>query len=245
MMTRAPVDIAAGGACSFPLPSDASTASRARSLLAAVMRPLGFASEQIEDGELAVSELATNAYTYASSTGRASAAGQELWLWARTCPTPELVVSVFDTQRETKPVIRDAELLDEHGKGLSIVAAVSASTGTHFTRSRLTTTPGKCVWFTLALPTPWQMVDQALTPTLAACQLSDALKARGISAIYRREDSGATVLSTRTLNVWTGPEAFTWHDGRQYVRQPRIDLQETAERITSHHETYTSASPAW
>ncbi|MEU4827069.1 hypothetical protein AB0H37_34795 [Actinomadura sp. NPDC023710] len=117
MLTGEPTGIAAGGACAFPLPSDASTASQARSLLAATMHPLGFASDQIEDGELAVSELATNAYTYASSAGRLTAAGQELWVWARTCPTPELVVSVFDAQRETWPIIRDAELLDEHGKG--------------------------------------------------------------------------------------------------------------------------------
>ena len=244
MMTGDPADIVAGGGCAFPLPSDASTASQARSLLAATMRPLGFASDQIEDGELAVSELATNAYTYASSTGRVSEVGQELWIWARACPTPELVVSIFDTQRETWPVIRDAELLDEHGKGLSIVSAVSASTGTHFTRSRITAAPGKCVWFTLALPSLWQMVDQALTPTLAACRLSDALKARGISTTYRREDSGATVLSTRTLSIWIGSKTFTWHDGHRYTRQSLIDLQETAERITSHHEIHPSASPA-
>lgn len=244
MLTGEPTDIPAGGACAFPLPSDASTASLARSRLAATMRPLGFASDQIEDGELAVSELATNAYTYASSTGRVNAVGQELWIWARTCPTPELVVSIFDTQRETWPVIRDAELLDEHGKGLSIVAAVSAGTGTHFTRSRLTAGPGKCVWFTLALPTPWRMVEQALTPTLAAHQLSDALKARGISTTYRREDSGATVLSTRTLSIWIGSKTFTWHDGYRYTHQSLTDLEETAERITSHHETHPSASPA-
>ncbi|SNS76237.1 ATP-binding protein [Actinomadura mexicana] len=244
MMTGDAAGIAAGGACAFPLPSDASTASQARSLLAATMRPLGFASDRVEDGELAVSELATNAYIYASSAERVSEVGQELWIWARACPTPELVVSIFDTQRGTWPIIRDVDLLDEHGKGLSIVAAVSTSTGTHFTRSRLTTALGKCVWFTLALPSPWQMVDQALTPTLAACQLSEALKARGISTTYCREDSGATVLSTRTLSIWIGSKTFTWHDGHRYTRLPLIDLQETAERITSHHETHPSASLA-
>ncbi|MEU8124942.1 ATP-binding protein [Spirillospora sp. NPDC049024] len=244
MLTSELADIPAGGACAFPLPSDASTASRARSLLAATMRPLGFAEDQVEDGELAVSELATNAYTYASWPGRVCAVAQELWIWARTYPTPELVVSVFDSHRDVWPVTRDAVLLDEHGKGLSIVAAVSTSTGTHLTRSRLTAAPGKCVWFTLPLPATWQIADRAIPPIFAACQLSGALKARGIPTTYRRDSGGATVLSTRTLNIWVAPKAFTWPDNHGHIRQPLIDLEETAERITSHHETHPSAPRA-
>ncbi|MFA1546128.1 ATP-binding protein [Actinomadura chokoriensis] len=205
------------------------------------MRPLGFAAGQVEDGELAVSELATNAYTYASMPGRACTVAQELWIWARTYPTPELVVSVFDSHRDTWPVTRDVELLDEHGKGLSIVGAVSSSTGTHLTRSRMTAAPGKCVWFTLPLPAIWQIADRAIPPIFAACRLSDALKARGIPTTYRRDGNGATVLSTRTLNIWVAPNAFTWPDSHGYIRQPLIDLQETAERITSHYETHHSA----
>ena len=244
MLTGDPAGIPAGGACAFPLPNDASVASRARSLLAATMRPLGFAADQVEDGELAVSELATNAYTYACWPVRADTVQQELWIWARTFPIPELVVSVFDSHRDTWPVTRDAGLLDEHGKGLSIVAAVSTSTGTHLTRSRLTAASGKCVWFTLPLPATWQIADRAIPPIFAACQLSDALKARGIPTTYRRDGSGATVLSTRTLNIWVAPKAFTWPDNHGHTRQPLIDLEETAERITSHHETHSSASRA-
>ncbi|MFF4242624.1 ATP-binding protein [Actinomadura geliboluensis] len=114
MLTGAPADIPAGGACAFQLPGDRSAASHARSLVAATMRQLGFAPDPIEDARLAVSELATNALTHTSSTTR-----PELWIWARTRPTPQLVVSVFDAHRDAWPIICGADLLDEHGKGLA------------------------------------------------------------------------------------------------------------------------------
>ncbi|TDE29993.1 ATP-binding protein [Actinomadura sp. 6K520] len=233
-------DIPPGGFCAFQLPRDPSCASQARSLLAATMRDLTFPIDSVEDAKLAVSELATNAHTHATSMSR-----PELWVWARTCPAPELVVSVFDTHREIWPVSRDTDLLDEHGKGLSIVAALSSEMGTHHTRSRLTTSRGKCVWFTLPLPTGWPVATHVITPAMAASRLSEVLRARGIPATCRGDDSGAPVISVGALNIWMEANVFSWRTSRGHVSQPLIDLQEVAERIVNCHETAgVSASPA-
>ncbi|GAA0284354.1 hypothetical protein GCM10009527_095530 [Actinomadura nitritigenes] len=232
MLTGRPADITVGGACAFQLPRDPSAASQARTLVAATMRELGFTTDTIDDAKLAVSELATNAHTHASS-----ATHPELWIWARTRPALELVVSVFDTHRDTWPVSGNADLLDEHGKGLSIVAALATRTGSHFTRSRLTTTTGKCVWFTLPLPACWPTAVRVIAPKLASDNLLDALRGRGIPATGCSDDRGISVLTVATLNIWVGPTGFSWRDRRGYVRQPLIDLQETAERIVSRNET--------
>ncbi|TMR26098.1 ATP-binding protein [Actinomadura geliboluensis] len=237
MLTGVPADIPAGGACAFQLPGDRSSASNARSLVAATMRQLSFAPDPIEDARLAVSELATNALTHASSTTR-----PELWIWARTRPTPQLVVSVFDAHCGAWPIAGGADLLDEHGKGLSIVAALAADTGSHLTRSRLTASPGKSVWFTLALPNSWPTFRSVIAPISAADRLAAALRSRGVPTTRRSEESGLSVLIAGTVNVWVEPKAFSWHDGHGYTREPLTDLQETAERIVSHHETHPPAS---
>lgn len=206
------------------------------------MHRLGFGTDPTEDAKLAVSELATNAHTHTSSNGHVTTVPPELWIWARNRPDPELVVSVFDAHREIWPAARDADPLDEHGKGLSIVLALSADTGTHLTRSRLTAATGKCVWFTLALPTSWPPANR-ITPIAAASRLSEALRARGVPTSCRSDDRGISILSIRALNIRVDPKAFSWRNGGGYIRQPLIDLQETAERLVSHHETHHS-SPA-
>lgn len=122
--------------------------------------------------------------------------------------------------------------------------ALSADTGSHFTRSRLTAATGKCVWFTFALPKPWPAANHVVAPLSAASRLSAALRARGVPTTCRSDDSGISVLNTGALNVWVEPKAFSWREGQSYVRQPLLDLQETAERIISHHETPHTASPA-
>jgi hypothetical protein len=238
MLTGAPADIPAGGACAFQLPGDLSAASHARSLVAATMRHLDFTPNPIEDARLAVSELATNALTHASSKTR-----PELWIWARTRPTPQLVVSVFDAHRGAWPIIRGSDLLDEHGKGLSIVEALATDTGTHLTRSRLTASPGKSVWFALPLPTSWPTTSRVIAPISAADWLTAALRSRGVPTTRRSDESGISVLTAGTVNIWVEPKAFSWHNGQGYTREPLTDLQETAERIVSHHETHTATSP--
>ncbi|MEU9019377.1 ATP-binding protein [Actinomadura sp. NPDC048394] len=238
MLTGRPADIPAGGACAFRLPRDPSAASRARSLIAATMRELGFTVDPIDDAKLAVSELATNAHTHASSAAR-----PELWIWARTHPGPELVVSVFDAHRDIWPVVGDADLLDEHGKGLSIVAALAAHTGSHLTRSRLTTTIGKCVWFTLPLPTPWPAADRVIAPEFAADRLQAVLRARGVLTTRRSTNGGTSILTLGALTIEAEPKSFSWRDGQGRFRQPLVDLQETAERIVSAHESRTRSTP--
>lgn len=241
MLTGKSADIRVGGACAFQLPKDPTCASRARSLLATTMRELGFATEPIEDAELAVSELATNTHLHTSPAGH----NPELWIWARTHPTPELVVSVYDAHRQAWPSFHNGDLLDEHGKGLSIVTALSQATGTHPTRARLTTASGKCVWFTLALPTPWPDAHRVIPPAWAAECLSRTLRIRGIPVTLRSDNRGISVLTVAALNIWVEPKAFSWKDGHGYTRQPLIDLQETAERIVNCHElTHPSTSPA-
>jgi Histidine kinase-like ATPase domain len=238
MLRGKPADIMVGGACAFQLPRDPSAASRARSLIAATMRELGFTADMIDDAKLAVSELATNAHTHASSTTR-----PELWIWARTHPGPELVVSVFDTHRDTWPVAGHADLLDEHGKGLSIVAALATHTGSHLTRSRLTTKTGKCVWFTLPLPTPWPAADRVIVPDLAADRLHGVLRARGVLTTLRSTDTGTSILTLGALTIRVEPKSFSWRDGQGCTRQPLSDLQETAERIVSTHESRSRRMP--
>ncbi|MFE9107008.1 ATP-binding protein [Actinomadura geliboluensis] len=235
VLTRDPAAIPAGGACVFQLPGDPSAASHARSAVSSTMRQLGFAVDQVDDAKLAVSELATNALTHASSMTR-----PELWMWARTRPSLELVISVFDGHRNGWPSITHADLLDEHGKGLSIVVALATRTGTSFTRSRLSVSTGKRVWFTLALPAPWSATGRVIAPRFAAHRLSEALAARGIPTTCRSDDTGISVITAGTLHVWVEPKAFCWRDDHGYTRQPLIDLQETAERIVNHHESHAS-----
>ncbi|GAA4238103.1 hypothetical protein GCM10022254_52670 [Actinomadura meridiana] len=239
MLTGDPVaDIWSGGARAFQLARDPSCASQARALLAGTMRELRFAGETIQDAKLAVSELATNAHTHAPSANQAP---PELWIWARTRPTSELVVCVFDTCRERGPVLRNKNPLDEHGKGLSIVAALCRSTGTHITRSRLTSKTGKCVWFALAVPPSRPTTNRVIAPAFAANRLTEALSARGIPATRRSDDSGISVINVAALNIWVEPKVFAWRTPSGYTRQPLVDLQETAERIVSHYETSRSS----
>ncbi|MFF4242623.1 hypothetical protein ACFYYL_42730 [Actinomadura geliboluensis] len=120
---------------------------------------------------------------------------------------------------------------------------MAADTGTHLTRSRLTASPGKCVWFTLALPTPWPVASSTIAPVAAADRLAAALRARGVPTTRRSDDSGISVLTAGTVNIWVEPEVFSWNNGQGYTREPLSDLQEAAERIVSHHETHTPSLP--
>ncbi|GAA2166477.1 ATP-binding protein [Actinomadura napierensis] len=237
MLSGKPADIPVGGACAFQLPPDPTCASRARSLLAATMRDLRLPQGLIEDAKLAVSELATNALNHAPSPWFSGMALPELWVWARTRPAPELVVSVFDAHREVWPIGTDADLLDDHGKGLAIVAALASNTGAHRTRARFRPAcEGKRVWFAVALSTPWPEADQTVPPATAAWGLSEVLHARGIRVIRRTDEVGISILAIGDLNVWVEPKAFSWRTGRGYIHQPLVDLHETAECIVSHLE---------
>lgn len=228
MLTDIGSRIAAGSACVFVLPRERTCASRARSMLAATMKQLRFADDTIDDARIAVSELATNAVTHARTD-----APPELWAWARSRPAPQLVVSIFDAHPESRPMPSGADLLDEHGKGLAIVAALAASTGTHRTRSRTgKVVSGKSVWFAVPLPMSWPAAA-LVHPAVAAARLREALTDRGITTAHRSDDRGITVISVGRLNVWVQPKAFAWCDGHGHVRLPLSDLQEATERIVN------------
>jgi hypothetical protein len=244
-------DLAAGGACAWQLPSDESGPAMARSLLAATMTAIGVDREVVEDGKLAVSETSTNALRHARpEPGPGPVVSPELWIWARTIPAPQLVVSVFDTSRVALPRTSDAELLEEHGKGLDLLSAFTAEWGSHASRSRLAApgTRGKAVWFALPLPAAWPGCRPAIQPAKAAHALLLVLKARGIEGRRHSDEAGISVLELPGVNVWIEPRSFSWQAG-QFVRHPLLDLQETAEHLIRHVEesplTRTLPVAAW
>lgn len=166
---------------SWRLPGDPSCARSARTYVRQATAGLRLPNELTDDAELAVSELATNAWMHAlgarplTEGAGTCAALPELWLYRRGGPLgAELVCGVFDSRHDAWPQARqnslrllpddneladrllDAILADDpgSGRGLSIVRAVSRDTGCHRTRSRLIdpAIPGKVAWFTIEIP---------------------------------------------------------------------------------------------
>ena len=163
------------------LPDDPGCAKSARVYVRQALAGLQLPERLIEDAELAVSELAANAWQHAldakplpEGTGPCAAL-PELWLYRRGAPLgAELVCGVFDTRRDAWPQPRqnslrllpdDDELADPqldailagnpgNGHGLGIIQAISHATGCHRTRSRLNglPVPGKVTWFTMKIP---------------------------------------------------------------------------------------------
>jgi anti-sigma regulatory factor (Ser/Thr protein kinase) len=240
MMSGSPSDIPYGGACLWQFPSDAGCARRARFALADLLEQLGFAVDVIDNGVLAVSELATNSHQHAGRLAvSASAAVVEMWAWARTYPRRELVVSVFDGCRDAAPRPASGGVLDEHGRGLGIVEALAPAWGWHHSRSRLapSSVPGKSTWFVLPLPEAWPLPHRVIAPSVAAQRLHVLLNSRGSVGKRRSDAAGISVITVRGLDVWVMPGWFTWKDGDGYARHPLLDLQEAAERVVERIET--------
>ncbi|GLZ10349.1 hypothetical protein Acsp04_05840 [Actinomadura sp. NBRC 104425] len=235
-----PLNLPHGGACAWRLTADAGCAAQARSALGSVMQALRFPAASIDDGALAVSELATNALWHAISPYPAnrSPAGQlvgpELWVWARTAPQPEFVAAVFDAAPEVTPQVHTEDVTSTHGRGLGIVEALTSAWGWRRTRSRLASPPisGKAVWFSLPLPSTWPRPPHRIPPAVAAQHLTTHLSHRGITATRCSDVTGISVVTTAALNIWVCREAFSWtgSDGVHH-RHPLIDLQETAEHV--------------
>ncbi|MGH3169031.1 MAG: ATP-binding protein [Trebonia sp.] len=165
----------------WKLPDGPTCAKRARTHVRQALSVLRLPESLISDAELAVSELAANAWQHAldgKSLPEEAGSGTalpELWLYRRgASPGAELVCGVFDTRRDVWPEpqedslrlvpcgddvadpLLDALLTDApgNGRGLGIVEAVSHDTGCHRTRSRLNSlaVPGKVTWFTMKIP---------------------------------------------------------------------------------------------
>jgi anti-sigma regulatory factor (Ser/Thr protein kinase) len=234
-------DVRDGGCAAWQLPFDARSPALARSYFSAVATALALPSTLIDDGTVAVSELATNAHQHAGRHGSYEPViPPELWIYPRSHPQPQLVVTVFDTRRDRSPLMRPVDPLDEHGKGLGIVTALSADSGSHPSRSRVGAWPigGKAVWFALALSRPWPTERHALNPAQAAKYLQALLAARGLDGLIRADRPGVSLVSTRTgLTVWAEPREFCLRniDGT-HTRRPLTDLEDVAELVVHHHE---------
>ncbi|WP_207934832.1 ATP-binding protein, partial [Actinomadura sp. KC06] len=209
---------------------------------------LGVGRDVIEDGKVAVSEIATNALRHGKPVpGGRPPIAPELWIWARTVPAPELVVSVFDGARATLPQASTSGLLDEHGKGLGLVAAFTAAWGCSRTRSRVASpvVRGKAVWFALPLPHDWPGRTLELHPGTAAQCLLLCVTRRGFPGMRTSDQRGVSVLVLPGLNVWVHPQHFSWQGGPgRYLQRPLIDLQETAEHIVRQLDGIRVPAPA-
>ncbi|WP_269217971.1 ATP-binding protein [Actinomadura viridis] len=239
-----PAEIPIGGACARLLPPDARSANTARSFVQAVMHRLGMARELIENGTLAVSELATNAYRLAEGLDPCTrTVSPELWIWARSYPHQALVVTVFDGYQTPPPQETGSALWAEHGRGLNIVAAVSSSWGSHPSRARFTSPPviGKAVWFTLPLPPTWRHRTRIADPRRTAVQLHALLAARGIGGIIRKDARAVSLVSVPCgLNIRVQPTTFTLNDTNGVtIRRPLVDLHDLAELVVQRTEEIT------
>ncbi|MFC5188122.1 ATP-binding protein [Actinomadura harenae] len=237
MAMNQPADLPYGGVCTWALPDDDRCAQAARTHLGYAMRTLQFDAEVVENAQLAVSELATNAlrHAYRSRYGPPNTVS-ELAVWARMWPEPELVVSVFDPDDETLPQPGNGDLLAESGRGMTIVDAVTSSWGSHPSRSRLPAPQlsGKAVWMAVPLPTAWPRLSAPIYPAVAAQRLAMNLAGRGVPAQRASEATGISLVATPALNVWVCRTTFAWTSpGGVLHRHPHIDLQETAEHVVA------------
>lgn len=205
-------DIALGGMCAWRLPTDASCASVARSLLSIAMTSLGLDRDTADDAILAASELATNSLHHGlNASPETETAPPELWVWARVTPTPQLVLTVFDACRSSWPDTTPHGLLDEHGRGIGIVGMLAEAWGAHPTRSICTQgTPGKAVWSAFALPGPWPNARTTAPPMLAARHLATMLTARGVTNVTHRHGRGVSLVTiplgrNEETNIWIEP----------------------------------------
>ncbi|WUH99113.1 ATP-binding protein [Spirillospora sp. NBC_00431] len=228
------------------MPEDERGPSVARRLLHETMDGLGVGRDVIQDGKVAVSEIATNALRHGRPGDRPPAV-PELWIWARTVPAPQLVVSVFDGAREALPRASGTGLLDEHGKGLGLVGELTAGWGCDLTRSRVAepVVRGKAVWFAVPLPRDWPGRTLTLHPGTAAQCLLLCVERRGFPGMRTSDANGVSVVVLPGLNVWVHPQHFSWRAGPgRYLRRPLVDLQETAEHIVRQLDGIRVPAPA-
>ncbi|MEU6749402.1 ATP-binding protein [Spirillospora sp. NPDC046719] len=242
MVVESATDLAVGGVCAWRLPSDETGPAAARSFLQRTLDGLGVERDVVEDGKLAVSETATNALRYGHPGPHDRPhAPPELWVWARTVPSPQLIVSVFDCARTSLPHASGADLLDERGKGLAILEEFTAGWGCALTRSRVAerAVPGKAVWFALPLPLGWPGRTVRVHPgTAAQCLLLNVTR-RGFRGTRCSDERGVSVVVLTGLNVWVHHRHFCWWASEtRYVRRPLIDLQE-AEQVVRHLDAGT------
>lgn len=225
-----------GHARTSPLPSDRTCASVARSALSMAMTQLALPEELISDGTVAVSELATNALLHAGGTDA------ELWIWLRADPAPTLVVTVFDAGSGPLPRPLPDDVLSENGRGLAIVAALTATAGAHRSRSRLRAVHvgGKATWFTLPLPDGYPLATPIQSPLRAARLLLFELYTRGLLAHHAGDTGGSSLVVVDDLRIEISRTHLTWRDTNgTTVAHQLPDLQDSLEAVVSHFESRT------
>jgi hypothetical protein len=248
-----PQALARGDCCARPLPADATCAAVAREVFSEAAGLLGLPGELKLDGVAMASELAANTLHAHGSVefdgaGEGPVAGApELWIYLRRAAGRwELVCKVFDSlsgwENGQVPLPGSAEPDAEGGRGLGVVAALSAGRwGHHLTRSRFGswTVPGKAVWFGQEVPptvVPSALRGGQLPPGQAARALEGMLTERGLGGgLLRVQEPSAqmALLSVRRgLTVWCRGNVIWWWDpdGRREQRVP-TDLVDIAEQV--------------
>ncbi|MGB9184934.1 MAG: MEDS domain-containing protein [Solirubrobacteraceae bacterium] len=119
----------AGTEVSAQFPAERDAPRSARHFVADALGRWGYADGLVDDAKLLVTELATNAVVHARST---------FSVVART-GGPGVRVSVHDAS-PVEPTLRDGDPTAQSGRGLQLVAALSASWGVDVTAE------GKTVW---------------------------------------------------------------------------------------------------
>lgn len=237
-----------GGCSAWPLPADDTIAATARHHTSQELQSLGLPAPYTDDVVVMVSELATNALQHAtprSCSGGLSPSphGPELWIYHRDSEQgrSELVIKVFDTNREEHPSPKSStrDLLAERGHGLDIIDALTEGRwGHHPTRSRLRrpAVTGKATWFTLPTPRaalPARPPARQGAEAQAAADLHALLTERGIGGIIQQNDSTISLLSVRSdLTIWCRAGAFHWRTPAGHtVRLALADITEACEQI--------------
>ncbi len=255
--------ISNGGCFARPLPVDPTCAAAARRFFREAVSSLSIPPGLMHDGVTMASELAANTLhaqrneAEAAARQRSAAGIPEIWMYLRgTGRTRELVCKVFDTERGwapgSRPGMSDAPLDSVSGRGLQVVAGLSAGQwGCHLSRSRLGNwkVPGKAVWFSLRIP-PAVLPDHLGRPRYGADWLTDELEAmladRGLSSIVRADLDSISVLSiSRHLTVWRRGDEVSWRSpSGRYERMDLTDLVEVVEHIICAHEETALRAPA-
>jgi anti-sigma regulatory factor (Ser/Thr protein kinase) len=114
---------------SAQFPAERDAPHRARHFVADTLRRWGYAGTLVDDAQLLVTELATNAVVHARSTFSVVARAKE----------SGICVSVRDAS-PVEPTLRDHSPTAPSGRGLHLVAALSANWGVEVTAD------GKTVW---------------------------------------------------------------------------------------------------
>lgn len=257
--------VRSGDCAAWPLPPDATCARVARSVVREVLTALRQPDELIYTATTLVSELATNAFQHAFAGAETVGPGgilglPELWLYRRSHPAAQLVITVFDTSRHWKipsgPSGGAASA--ERGRGLEIVAALSTAWGVRPTRSRQGPRGllGKAVWAALPMngdtlapagrpDTPSLDHGASTTAYHAMNALETLLCARGITPAHRTDTTHCCVLSLRPeLTVWADT-TFRWQgcSTASCLRRPFRDVVDVTEQLISRYDEIDAPIP--